>query len=156
MKHLGTGRQSRTLDDGAKPAATARHGSVSAGFFDSLSFDFFAIASHILIDPRLEPEREDHHESLQVRVFKVFVVTFLVSIVGVLTSCQCSAATGTGNARLQAIERGRYLVTALACADCHTPMKLGPNGPEPDLSRNLSGHPEGFQMGPPPALGEGG
>ncbi len=40
--------------------------------------------------------------------------------------------------------RGKYLVTAVGCSDCHTPMKMGPAGPEPDLSRFLSGHPEQF------------
>src|SRR5689334_1265569 len=43
------------------------------------------------------------------------------------------------------IERGRYLVTVMACNDCHTPMKLDEElkVPVPDMSRMLSGHPEG-------------
>lgn len=48
------------------------------------------------------------------------------------------------------IERGKYLVTILACNDCHTPFKMGPNGPEPDMSRMLSGHPEQLKLPPPP------
>ena len=40
------------------------------------------------------------------------------------------------------IERGRLLVLGGACHDCHTPKKIGPNGPEADMSRTLSGHPE--------------
>ena len=32
------------------------------------------------------------------------------------------------------IERGRYLVNTSGCADCHTPMKMGANGPEPDAA----------------------
>jgi mono/diheme cytochrome c family protein len=52
------------------------------------------------------------------------------------------------------VERGEYLVTVLACGDCHTPMKMGPAGPEPDLTRLLSGHPEGMTMPPVPALPE--
>lgn len=40
------------------------------------------------------------------------------------------------------IARGKYLVDIMGCHDCHTPMKLGPNGPEWDMSRALSGHPE--------------
>lgn len=39
------------------------------------------------------------------------------------------------------IKRGDYLVTVLVCDDCHTPKKMTPNGPEPDLTRRLSGHP---------------
>jgi len=42
--------------------------------------------------------------------------------------------------------RGKYLVSVIGCSDCHTPMKMGPKGPEPDMTRFLSGHPE--QMGP--------
>jgi mono/diheme cytochrome c family protein len=51
--------------------------------------------------------------------------------------------------------RGQYLVNTSGCIDCHTPFKLGPKGPEPDMSRHLSGHPEGLRMPPPPALPEG-
>lgn len=45
------------------------------------------------------------------------------------------------------VERGKYLVTAVAgCGDCHTPWKMGQMGPEPDMSRMLSGSPEGMIM----------
>jgi hypothetical protein len=40
------------------------------------------------------------------------------------------------------IKRGSYLVTIMGCNDCHTPFKMGPNGPERDMDRLLSGHPE--------------
>jgi len=53
------------------------------------------------------------------------------------------------------IERGAYLVTVASCNDCHTPFKLGPAGPEPDLSRLLSGHPAELDMPPAPTLPEG-
>jgi mono/diheme cytochrome c family protein len=53
------------------------------------------------------------------------------------------------------IERGRYLVTTSGCHDCHTPVKPGPNGPEPDMSRMLSGHPEELVMPAPPVLPDG-
>jgi mono/diheme cytochrome c family protein len=47
---------------------------------------------------------------------------------------------------------GRYLVTVMGCNDCHTPYKMGKNGPEPDMTRMLSGHPENLKMPPPPKL----
>jgi len=53
------------------------------------------------------------------------------------------------------VERGKYLVMAMACNDCHTPLKMGAQGPEPDMSRFLSGHPEQLQMPPAPKLMEG-
>ncbi len=53
------------------------------------------------------------------------------------------------------VARGKYLVSTSGCHDCHTPFKLGANGPEPDMSRALSGHPEGLVMPPPPTLPAG-
>jgi len=53
------------------------------------------------------------------------------------------------------VERGRYLVVTSGCNDCHTPLKMGANGPEPDMSRMLSGHPDALQMPPPPPLPDG-
>lgn len=50
-----------------------------------------------------------------------------------------------------AIERGRYLVTVAGCNDCHTPLKMGERGPEPDTARMLSGHPQDLRMPPAPA-----
>jgi hypothetical protein len=50
------------------------------------------------------------------------------------------------------IARGEYLVTISLCNDCHTPMKMGLNGPEPDMSRMLSGLPENIKLPPPPKL----
>jgi hypothetical protein len=53
------------------------------------------------------------------------------------------------------IERGSYLVNSMGCHDCHTPWKLGPRGPEPDMTKALSGHPENLVMPPPPVLPPG-
>jgi hypothetical protein len=50
------------------------------------------------------------------------------------------------------IARGEYLVTVMGCNDCHTPWKMGPDGPEPDMTRMLSGHPEGMTLPPPPSF----
>jgi mono/diheme cytochrome c family protein len=50
----------------------------------------------------------------------------------------------------QRVERGKYLVGFGGCNDCHTPFKLGANGPEPDMTRMLSGHPAGLVMPEPP------
>lgn len=51
------------------------------------------------------------------------------------------------------VARGAYLVRSMGCADCHTPLKPGPRGPEPDLSRGLSGHPQGQVLQAPAASG---
>jgi hypothetical protein len=68
---------------------------------------------------------------------------------GVVVAMVAGSALGApkpsarGNA---AVKRGEYLVTIGGCNDCHTPWKMGPNGPEPDMTRMLSGHPESLQM----------
>ena len=49
------------------------------------------------------------------------------------------------------VARGKYLVTVAGCNDCHTPWKTGPAGPEPDMSRMLSGHPESLTITEPAA-----
>ena len=67
----------------------------------------------------------------------------------VATSAVASAA---GKAAGATVKRGEYLVTIGSCNDCHTPAKMGPNGPEPDLSRLLSGHPADMQLPPAPKL----
>jgi len=49
------------------------------------------------------------------------------------------------------LARGKYMVTVSACNDCHTPFKMGATGPEPDMTRMLSGHPESLQIAAPPS-----
>ena len=56
------------------------------------------------------------------------------------------------DAAVRAAERGKYLVTSMGCSDCHTPWTMGPNGPAPDESRSLSGHPADLTVPPPPEL----
>jgi len=52
------------------------------------------------------------------------------------------------------VARGRYLVTVLGCNDCHSPKKMTSQGPVPDMTRQLSGHPEGTPLpAPPKAVG---
>lgn len=45
------------------------------------------------------------------------------------------------------IEKGKYLVGILGCADCHAPKKMTPQGPIPDPELGLSGHPSKIPMG---------
>lgn len=65
----------------------------------------------------------------------------------VLTGCgqpasapeEAAAPALSGEAQ---VERGRVLVVGGGCHDCHSPKIMTPIGPEADLSRALSGHPE--------------
>ena len=59
---------------------------------------------------------------------------------------------GSGDASENQVARGKRLVDSHDCHACHTPMKMGPTGPEPDMSLALSGHPQKLVMPPPPKL----
>jgi hypothetical protein len=48
------------------------------------------------------------------------------------------------------VERGKYLVMAGGCNDCHSPKVFTPAGPAFDTTRLLSGHPAGSQLPPFP------
>jgi mono/diheme cytochrome c family protein len=63
-----------------------------------------------------------------------------------------AVAPSAGQPPADLVGGGRYLVTIMGCNDCHTPYKMGKNGPEPDMTRMLSGHPENLKMPPPPKL----
>jgi len=76
---------------------------------------------------------------------------FGICLVAVIVAAACQSKKPANEV---SAERGKYLVSVMACNDCHTPFKLGPNGPEPDMTRALSGHPE--QMGALPALAPSG
>ena len=78
------------------------------------------------------------HDVLRLSAFAV-TLAFIVASGKPLAK---QAAPSTSAAAQSAVERGKYLVTIGGCHDCHTPKKIGPTGPEPDMSKMLSGHPE--------------
>ena len=91
-------------------------------------------------------------------VWTTALVAAAILLTAVLSTASIRAAAG-GDApkttdKTPQIARGKYLVDIMGCHDCHTPMKLGPNGPEWDMSRALSGHPENAVL-PPATLPNG-
>ena len=71
------------------------------------------------------------------------------AVVGTVTLASKNQPSPVEEKRAQ-VARGEYLVTIGGCNDCHTPWKMGMNGPEPDMSRALSGHPQNVPMPAPP------
>src|SRR3989442_5159376 len=67
------------------------------------------------------------------------------------TTSQTAAPPPAAAPKQSPVERGKYMVTVGGCNDCHTPKKLGPNGPEPDMSKELSGNPSTEKLAPVPA-----
>ncbi|HJV38821.1 MAG TPA: hypothetical protein VJ528_08290 [Geothrix sp.] len=78
--------------------------------------------------------------------------TLPLAVLGLLLGT--ATAQAASPSRQKQIQHGGYLVTIAGCHDCHTPLKMGPKGPEPDMTRMLSGHPEGLKMPPAPKLTE--
>ncbi|MCZ7657839.1 MAG: c-type cytochrome [Xanthobacteraceae bacterium] len=67
----------------------------------------------------------------------------------VLATSLLAPATALSQEKSAQVKRGEYLVTTGLCHDCHTPLKMGPDGPAPDMSRALSGHPQDFVVKAP-------
>src|SRR5215216_3826992 len=87
----------------------------------------------------------------------------IASIVAVIIACNQSSSPSTSSEDQNAdsasantkyggyesqVKWGEHLVKIAACGDCHTPKKMGPQGPEDDSALLLSGHPA--QMPIPP------
>lgn len=83
------------------------------------------------------------------------VTALAVAAAGVLAFAPPAGAAGQGGSSESKVARGKYLVSTSGCMDCHTPMKIGPDGVEFDMTRMLSGHPDTLQMPPAPVLPEG-
>lgn len=74
-------------------------------------------------------------------------LTFLpLAALSLMTACGGRPADAAGDR----VERGRYLVATSACTDCHTPWHMTADGPAPDASRHLSGHPADFVIASAP------
>jgi len=78
------------------------------------------------------------------------VVALVAGTVGLAAQAGASKAKPAASPS-GAVARGKYLVMIGGCHDCHTPVKPGPNGLEPDMSRMLMGHPGDQPLPPPPS-----
>ncbi len=73
----------------------------------------------------------------------------VVCVAGIVLAAAAPRAEQTDR-----VARGKYLVAFGGCNDCHTPLKFTDQGPVPDMSRMLSGHPENVKL-PAPELKPG-
>ena len=83
------------------------------------------------------------------------LLSVFVPVAVALAGCNQPASTPAPAApaapTVSPVERGKMLVMGGGCHDCHTPKKMGPNGPEADLDKSLvgppgeRGHPAAFQ-----------
>ena len=92
---------------------------------------------------------------------KFLIASYILICAAIITACNDEARTEPNDSNASALQPvvmfggfenqvkwGEHIVLISGCNDCHTPKKMGPNGPEPDMSLMLSGHPA--QMPPPP------
>lgn len=77
-----------------------------------------------------------------------FTYEMLAALVFVvlLTACNQTQPEKKVLSEKEMIERGKYLITAGGCHDCHSPKVFGPQGPKIDESKILSGHPAEMQL----------
>ena len=77
-----------------------------------------------------------------------FTYTILAALVFVvlLTACDQTQPEKKVLSEKEMIERGKYLITAGGCHDCHSPKVFGPQGPKIDETKILSGHPAEMQL----------
>ncbi|WP_224995792.1 cytochrome c [Cesiribacter sp. SM1] len=79
---------------------------------------------------------------------KLFTSSLVLLAAAGMLQVACSSTPDPGETKAasvgysqEQILRGEYLVNVSGCHDCHSPKVFGPNGPEPDPERLLSGHP---------------
>jgi len=70
----------------------------------------------------------------------------VLTLVVLLTACDQNQPEKKVLSEKEMIERGKYLVTAGGCHDCHSPKVFGPEGPKIDETKILSGHPAEMKL----------
>jgi mono/diheme cytochrome c family protein len=83
----------------------------------------------------------------------VFLAAGVALVLGVLAVPSASAQTSAKPsvqpaAKDQLVARGKYLVNIGGCHDCHSPKLMTDQGPIPDTTRLLSGHPASEKLPP--------
>ena len=88
--------------------------------------------------------------------FSMFTLIILMSFILIFSRCnqgqsekievtkdstQAQAALPAYGGFDSQVAWGKHIVTIVGCNDCHTPKKMGPNGPEDNMDLELSGSP---------------
>jgi Cytochrome c len=72
---------------------------------------------------------------------KFTFLLFGMGFIYVLSQCQQPASPSSGTAAVDPVKHGEYLVQTMGCNDCHSPKKMGAQGPEIIAETMLSGYP---------------
>jgi mono/diheme cytochrome c family protein len=79
------------------------------------------------------------------RTKNTLIIVIVVCLSGLIFSfCKGKARSENPEKKVmtqeQLIQRGEYLVTTVGCGDCHSPKRMGPQGPEENPELRLSGY----------------
>jgi Cytochrome c len=82
----------------------------------------------------------------------ILLSALAIVVITVVTACSNSSAENKVKASMPdstaMVMRGKYLVNAVGCDDCHSPKRMGPNGPEIIPELRLSGFPHDAKLPP--------
>ncbi len=79
-------------------------------------------------------------------IYFTYAMLAALIFVVLLTACDKIQPEKKVLSEKEMIERGKYLVTAGGCHDCHSPKIFGPQGPKIDETKILSGHPAEMKL----------
>lgn len=85
-------------------------------------------------------------------MFKKMLTLFVIALVSATLIVACSDSAGKSNGIKPVLDstalvaRGQYLVTTTGCDDCHSPKKMGPQGPELITELRFSGFPQNGKL----------
>jgi len=79
-------------------------------------------------------------------IYFTYAMLAALTLVVLLTACDQNKPEKKVLSEKEMIERGKYLVTAGGCHDCHSPKVFGPQGPKIDETKILSGHPAEMKL----------
>src|SRR4051794_25537356 len=106
-----------------RPAGSVRGGPPSVGTLLGSNTDSALRVSH--------QRRPDMHRVSKQSFLLAVAVAFFFAAIGYVTLTGRSREIAHNPVSDHAVRRGAYLVKIMGCNDCHTPWKMGPEGPEP-------------------------
>jgi mono/diheme cytochrome c family protein len=89
------------------------------------------------------PSRQEAKTPMRCSQFRILLpVALAVVIAGCGNGTPADTPSAAAPTEAQMVARGEMLIIGGLCHDCHTTKILGPEGPRPDMSQMLGGHPQ--------------
>jgi hypothetical protein len=93
---------------------------------------------------------------MRINFFKKEMMLSVLFVAAIIVACNSNKDSDSTTsetkeqpkADMDPVARGKYLTTIGGCNDCHTPKIMTPNGPAPDTTKILSGHPANAPLPP--------